>query len=194
MTNRTCCIDEDIGTCPASANPPVVPGEVGCDDAIKAFCTDKDNANNARCSCFSNPEEIAGDKEKLAQWVCFSRSCFGSDKLVPRAWRDLKCPDYVSCRTQIKLKGNIRALPDAIKIHQDCKGGAGGTGALSLNSTDVKDIRSKKNKEADARLQKANDWFKDHWLQLAGGAVLFILLIALIFGRKKSQSASSTSR
>jgi hypothetical protein len=182
--NIGCCINEDVTQCVGSA----VPGERSCDAVIRSFCLKPENANDKRCSCWSNPSEIGGDQEKLAQWVCFSRSCFGHDKLVPREWRDLRCPDYVSCRTQVKLKGNIRELPGGIKINQDC--GAGADGALNLSSVTKTDIRSNSNRLEESRLKDRVDWWKRNWLMLAGAVGLTLLLllwiIASLFSKKKS--------
>lgn len=118
--SRACCIDGDVTKCPAG----LLPGELSCDATVRAYCTHPEAGKDPRCSCWSKPDELQS-AERRAQWFCFSRDCWGPEKLVLREWRDARCPDYVSCRTKVSLGGNLRVLPGAIKHEQNCGGGGG---------------------------------------------------------------------
>jgi hypothetical protein len=63
------------------------------------------------------------DSTARPSYLCFHKNCAGPNKLIPRAWRDERCPDYVSCQTQLLFGGNVSAGP--AKIEQDCLAGQG---------------------------------------------------------------------
>lgn len=115
-----CCVNGNQSSCGLE----LVRGERSCDATLIGYCTDpKNQYADPRCSCFRTMRYLT-DPSKRASYLCFHKNCEGPDKLIPRAWRDERCPDYVNCQTQLLFGGNIHAGP--AKIEQDCLAGKNG--------------------------------------------------------------------